>query len=171
MPVTLGMSHAIYYANWWMPVPWYAPPIFTRGAQLGAPHVRALLGEPHEEWDGFRQRIIDGCGVHVSYGGGAEAVRRKFKGHPDTYLNAPRFLRPGWIERCIEYGVHFEGWSVLHRVDAGEMPPLLRRMYEDAPQLFDFSPAPAERARRAFCGYAWLRRSGRLPDRLVDWLD
>lgn len=170
-PVTLGMPHSIYYANWWMPLPWYAPPIFTRGSQLGAPHVRALLGEPHEQWDGFRQQIIDGCGVHVSYGGGAEAVRRKFKGHPDMYLNAPRFLRPGWIERCIEYGVHFEGWSVLRRVDAAEMPPLLKRMYEDAPQLFDFSPAPDERARRAFCGYAWLRRSGRLPDRTVEWLD
>jgi hypothetical protein len=87
------------------------------------------------------------------------------------YLNTPLFHRPGWIERCIECGVHFEGWSILRRVDEEEMPPLLKRMHKEAPELFNFSPAPPERARRAFCGYAWLRRSGRLPGRVVDWCD
>lgn len=169
--VTLGMAHAIYFANWWMPVQWIAPPIFARGSQLGEPHARALLGEPHEQWDGFRQRIVDGCGVHVSYGGGADAVRRKFIGHPDTYLDTPRFHRPGWIEWCLAYGVHFEGWSTLRRLRADEMPPLLTRMNEYAPHLFDFTPVPPEAERNALCGYAWLRRSHRIPDRTVEWLD
>jgi hypothetical protein len=154
-----------------MPFPWIAPPIFARGSQLDAPHVRALLGEPHEQWDGFRQRIVDLCGVHVSYGGGADAVRKKFTGHPDTYLNTPRFHQAGFIERCIEYGVHFEGWSVLRRLSEDEMPPLLRRMREYARELFDFTPAPPEDERRALCGYAWLRRSRRIPQRVVDRLD
>jgi len=171
LPVTLGMAHAIYFANWWMPDPWYAPPIFARGAQLEAPHVRALLGEPHEQWDGFRQRIVDGCGVHISYGGGADAVRDKFTRNSDTYLNTPRFRRRGYIERCISYGVHFEGWSVLKRLPPDEMPPLLRRLSEHAPELFDFSAPPPDDERRALCGWAWLRRSSHISDAMADRFD
>src|SRR5439155_22116051 len=142
-----------------------------RGSQLGEPHVRAMLGEPHEQWNGFRQRIVDGCGVHVSYRGGAAAVRKKFTTNSDTYLNTPRFHTPGFVERCIEYGVHFEGWSVLRRLQPREVPPLLERLQESAPHLFDFTTPPDEQERRALNGYAWLRRSSRIPDGAVDWLD
>ena len=168
---TLGMPHAIYFANWWAPKPWGAPPVFGRGSQLDEPLMRSLLGGPHDDWDDFRQRIVDGVGVHVSYLGGADAVRKKFRGHPDTYLDTPRSQRPGFIERCIEYGVHFEGRHLLHRVRREDLPPLLRRLLEKAPDLLNFSPAPAEGAARALAGYAWMRGSPRLPQRVVDWLD
>jgi hypothetical protein len=170
-PVTLGMAHAIYFANWWMPTTWIAPPMFARGSQLGDPALKPLLGEPHEQWEGFRQRIVDGCGVHISFSGGPEGVRRKFLGNADTYLNAPRFTKPGFIERCIEFGVHFEGWRVLDRLAVDRLPPILQRMNECAPELFDFSSSQPMDERRAMCGYAWLRRKGSIPDRVVDWLD
>lgn len=171
MTVTLGMPHAIYFANWWAPKPWGAPPIFGRGSRLDEPLMRSLLGEPHDEWDDFRQVIVDGVGVHVSYLGGADAIRKKFRGHPDTYLDTPRYLRPGFIEHCIEYGVHFEGKQLLHRVRYEDLPPLLRRLKEKAPHLLSFSPAPVEGSARSLSGYTWIRRSPRLPQRIVDWLD
>ncbi len=170
-PVTLGMAHATYYANWWLPLPWSAPPVFARGSQLGEPLVRSLLGEPHEEWDGFRQRIVDGCGVHISYVGGPDAVRKKFLGHPDTYLGDARYHRPGFIEWCIRFGVHFEGWGVLRRIRLDEMPAVLQRLYARAPHLFDFTPAPPAAKTHALSGYALLRRSSSFPHRAIDWLD
>ena len=171
MTVSLGMPHAIYFANWWAPKPWGAPPVFGRGSHLGEPLMRSLLGLPHDDWDDFQQRIVDGMGVHVSYLGGADAVRKKFRGHPDTYLDTPRSQRRGFIERCIEYGVHFEGRHLLHRVRREDLPPVLRRLLEKAPHLLNFSPAPAEGTARALSGYAWIRRSPRLPQRVVDRLD
>ena len=169
--VSLGMAHAIFYANWWMPKPWGAPPVFGRGSQLDEGLMKNILGEDHDDWDGFRQRIVDGVGVHVSYLGGPDAVRKKFAGHPDTYLNTPRYLRPGYLERCIEHGVHFEGRQLLRRLRLDELPPVLQRAHAIAPHLFDFSPAPRAAAAHALCGYAWLRRSPRFPQRTVDWLD
>lgn len=171
MTVTLGMPHAIYFANWWAPKPWGAPPVFGRGTQLDEPLMRSLLGGPHDDWDDFQQRIVDGTGVHVSYLGGADAVREKFRRIADPALNTALSQSPGFIERCIEYGVHFEGRDLLHRVRREELPPLLQRLLQKAPHLFNFSPAPAERAARALAGYAWLRRSPRMPQRVVDRLD
>ena len=170
-PVTMGMPHATYYANWWLPLPWSAPPVFARGSQLGEPLVRSLLGEPHEQWDGFRQRIVDDCGVHISYAGGADAVRAKFLGHPDTYLGDARYHREGYIEWCMRYGVHFEGWGVLRRLRQDELPPVLQRLHERAPQLFDFTPTPGNAKAMALSGYALLRRSSRLPQVLADRFD
>jgi len=169
--VSLGMAHAIYFANWWMPKPWGAPPVFGRASQISGPLMRCLLGESHNDWDGFRQHIVDGVGVHVSYLGGADAVRKKFRGHPDTYLDTPRSQRPGFIELCIEFGVHFEGRYLLDRLSPQDLPPILQRLRAIAPHLFDFSPAPHGDAARALAGYAWLRQSQRFPQRIVDWLD
>jgi beta-1,4-mannosyl-glycoprotein beta-1,4-N-acetylglucosaminyltransferase len=170
-PVTMGMPHATYFANWWLPLPWGAPPVFARGSQLGEPLVRSLLGEPHEDWEGFRQRIVDDCGVHISYSGGANEVRKKFLGHPDTYLGDARYHRPGYIEWCIEYGVHFEGWGVLRRIPSDALPPLLQRLRARAPHLFDFTRAPSPAKTQALSGYALMRRSSSIPQRAVDWLD
>jgi hypothetical protein len=170
-PVTMGMPHATYFANWWLQAPWGAPPVFARGSQLREPLVRSLLGEPHDDWDGFRQRIVDNCGVHISYSGGPDAVRKKFLGHPDTYLGDARYHLPGYIEWCIEYGVNFEGLGVLQRIPRDALPPILERLYARAPHLFDFTPAPSPARTQALSGYALIRRSRRFPHHAVEWFD
>jgi len=170
-PVRLGMPHAIYFANWWLPLEWPEGPMLVRGSELREPVMRTLLGEPHDEWDGYRQRIVSGCGVHVSYLGGAEAVRAKFAGHPEADVLTARGDEHGHVDRLVHYGVHYEGRYVLRRVPRAELTPLLARLYEFAPPMFDFTPAPSLRAANALCGYAWLRHHGRLPPRVLDELD
>jgi hypothetical protein len=161
-PVRLGMPHAIYFANWWLPVQWPDGPMLVGGSELDEPVMRTLLGDPHDEWDGYHQVIVGDCGVHVSYTGGIDTVLEKFGTLANEELRTGRPER-AHVRRLLDLGIHFEGRYVLDRRAESALPPVLRRLYGRAPELFDFGAPPATAQARAYCGYTWVRYRGRIP--------
>jgi beta-1,4-mannosyl-glycoprotein beta-1,4-N-acetylglucosaminyltransferase len=174
-PIRLLMSHAVYFANWLMPRPWADGTLAFHRGQFTEPMVRLQLGDNHREWDGYREHQLADAGVHLSFLGGAEGVRDKLEAYSHQEFNTDRFRGEPHLERCIAYGVHFQGREALRKLPRAMLPPVLRRLSERdlSAAFFDFSPPAASRFRtRAYCGYTWLRTRTRLvPDRVLRSID
>ncbi len=172
-PVRLRQHHAVYYANWLMPRPWSNSTLAFRGNKFSDAMVRLQLGDNHKDWDGYREVHLAGAGVHLSFLGGVGAIRTKLASYAHQEFTVQRFSGAPHLERCVEFGVHFQGRDVVRRLRRDELDPLLRRLSEQpaASMFFDFrAPAPRVRA-RAYCGYTWLRTRARTRDGLVRFVD
>jgi hypothetical protein len=92
-PLQLLMEHAIFFANWSAALTWRMPFAWDNGTMalrlrhLDHPMARVLLGEPHEEWHGFVQHQVPDAGVHLSWLGGRDTVRRKLAAHSQQEWN------------------------------------------------------------------------------------
>lgn len=173
-PIRLLMSHAVYYANWLLPRPWADGSLVFRRDQFDEPMVRLQLGDNHKEWAGYREHQLAEAGVHMSFMGGAEGVRRKVAAYSHQEFNTDRFRGAPHLERCITYGVHFQGRDALRRLTRPMLPPLLRRLSERpvSAGFFDFRPSDVSQLQtRAYRGYTWLRTRSRAPDAVLAWLD
>lgn len=174
-PIRLRLDHGIYFANWVMPRRWSNGTLAFRGDQLGEKMVLQRLGHPQRNWEGYEEIQLDDAGSHISFLGGVETIRRKFTAYSDDEFNDIRFHGAPHLERCIEYGVHYQGRDVLRRLRRQELTPLLRRLSERAlmSPFFDFTPAPLSAFQaRAYCGYTWLRTNvRRVPEGFLRKLD
>lgn len=170
-PTRLVMHHALYFANLVASTPWIEGPMVFRGADLLDPMVRAQLGDPHGEFDGYRERRSPAAGWHFSFLGGSTAVRAKLAAYSHQECNTTRDNDADHLDRCLRYGVTVDGRHLLRRVGREEWDPLVRRLFEGAPQLFDLNPPESPQACRAYCAYAWARRRPWMPELLVDYLD
>jgi hypothetical protein len=170
-PTRVGMRHATYYANWMLPTPWCEGTFAFRAAQRDDPMARVLLGEAHDEWEGYREPLVPDGGWHLSYLVTAPGVSEKFGAASDQQYDNDRDRAPAHLERCLQYKVHFQGRHLLRRLPREQFDPLLERLLAGRPDLFDFGPAPSAWRARAYCTYTWLRRMPRFPRSLVRWLD
>jgi beta-1,4-mannosyl-glycoprotein beta-1,4-N-acetylglucosaminyltransferase len=174
-PVRLRLHHAVYFLNWILPNPWSNSTLVFRPTQFRDPMVRLQLGDSHREWEGYRELQLEDAGVHASFLGGADAIRRKLTAYSHQEFNEPRISGPGYLERCIEYGVHFQRREPVRIIPRERMNPLLRRLSErpTSEGYFDFrSPALPSFQTRAYCGYATLRtKTNLIPERLYGLLD
>lgn len=174
-PLRLVMHHSVYFANWILPRPWWNGTLAFRPAQFEEPLVRLQLGDNHRDWDGYQEVQLDDGGVHMSFLGGAEAIRRKVAAYSHQEFNTERFIGAPHLERCLSHGVHFQGREALRRLRRRELSPLLLRMSErpSSESFFNFAAPALTRAQvRAYCGYTWLRtNSSVVPDRFRHFVD
>lgn len=173
-PVRLRMDHACYFANWILPKPWSNSTLAFRTDQFDAPMVRVQLGDTHKDWAGYQEMQLDQAGVHLSFLGGAESIRSKLAAYSHQEFNNERFMGAPHLERCVEYGVFYDGRDVVHRLRRHQLNPLLRRLSErsSSSSLFNFDAPPLSPLRtRAYCGYTWLRGRRRVPDRFLQLVD
>jgi beta-1,4-mannosyl-glycoprotein beta-1,4-N-acetylglucosaminyltransferase len=174
-PLRLCLHHGIYHANWIRRLPWANGTLAFRGDQLGEKMVLQRLGHPQGGWDGYVEDQLADAGVHISFLGGVDVIRRKFTAYSDVEFNDIRFHGAPHLERCIEYGIHYQGREVLRRLGRSELTPLLRRLSEDplTASSFNFSPSPLSPLQaRAYCGYTWARTNvRRIPERVLRTLD
>jgi Glycosyltransferase family 17 len=174
-PLRLRLHHAVYFANWLLPRGWSNSTLAFRPDQLHEPMVRVQLGDFHREWDGYQEFQLDDAGLHASFLGGAQSVRRKLDAYSHQEYNDGRFTGAPHLERCLEYGIHFQGREVVRRLQRQELGPMLRRMSErpESAHFFNFRRPPMGSFRtRAYCGYTWLRaRWAGMPEWLMRFLD
>jgi hypothetical protein len=159
-PVRLQQQHAIYFANWVMPRPWTNSTFVFHADQFGDAMVRQVMGREHEDWTDYREIQLADAGVHVSFLGGVGPIQRKLSAYAHQEFNDERVKSTLHLERCMDYGVHFEGRDQLRRLRPDELSPLLRRLSErpQSAAFFDFRPTTLSPFRaRAYCAYAWLR--------------
>ena len=174
-PIRLRMDHGIYHANWLMPRPWSNGTLAFRGDQLGEKMVLQRLGRPQTDWDGYEEIQLDDAGAHLSFLGGVDTIRKKFTAYSDDEFNDIRFHGAPHLERCMDYGIHYQGRDVLRRLRRSELSPLLRRLSEHPPSssFFDFTEPPLSGFQAAaYCGYTWLRTNvGRVPAWFLGMVD
>jgi beta-1,4-mannosyl-glycoprotein beta-1,4-N-acetylglucosaminyltransferase len=171
-PVRLHMQHCNYFANWVQPEPWRDGTwMFLLGQESEHPRLRVLFGEPHSEWQGYVEEYVPDAGWHLSFLGGAEAIRNKWSAYAHQENNTAIDRRPGHLERCFKFGVHFTGRALLQKqrlVDPG-----LGTLAEVRPDFFRYERQPWRPMALAVMSWTWLRRKP-LPEgirRLVDGSD
>jgi hypothetical protein len=137
--------------------------------------VRLQLGDSHRDWKGYQELQLDDAGVHASFLGGVNAIRSKLAAYSHQEFNEQRVSGTPFLERCVEYGVHFLRREPVRRLRRDQMNPLLRRLSERpaSASFFDFRTPPLNDFQiRSFCGYAWLRAHKELvPERLYAAVD
>lgn len=164
-PVRLHMMHANYFANWVHDEPWRNSAwAFCLGQERDHQMLRVHLGEPHSDWDGYVEEFVPNAGWHLSFMGGEHAVRRKWEAYSHQENNTPIDLRPGHLERCFTYGVHFTGYTLLKKLPVVE--PELETLSLVQPNFFRFEPPPPPSLARAVQTWTWLRRKRWVPDAL-----
>jgi beta-1,4-mannosyl-glycoprotein beta-1,4-N-acetylglucosaminyltransferase len=174
-PLRLRLHHAVYFVNWLLPRPWSNSTLVFRPSQFPDPMVRLQLGDSHREWQGYRELQLDDAGVHASFLGGVPAIRRKLTAYSHQELNEPRVSGAPHLERCVEYGVHFQRREPVRRLKRDQLNPLLRRLSErpESAPFFDFRASPlSDFQTRAYCGYSRLRScTSIVPERLYRLVD
>ncbi|HVU71889.1 MAG TPA: hypothetical protein VHE83_02905 [Mycobacteriales bacterium] len=172
-PLRLVQRHAIYRANWVVPEPWEEGTFACRGSDLDNPMLRWHLGEGHLpdlRAINYTEPLLLDAGWHVSYLGDANAVRAKFEAFTHQEFNNARDNDPAHLARLIENRVHFVGRIALEVLPPEQLDSTLRHLLELRPEWFDFASPPRWR-QHAYTSWVWLRRSPRVPERLVTTLD
>lgn len=169
-PVRLHMVHANYYANWVHREPWRNSAwAFRLGQERDHQMLRVHFGEPHSDWEGYVEEYLPDAGWHLSFMGGEAAVRRKWAAYSHQENNTELDRRPGHLERCFRYGVHFTGAALL--VKQQEVEPELASLQRARPDLFRFDKPSNWWLSRAVMSWTWLRRKEQVPERLRRSLD
>jgi beta-1,4-mannosyl-glycoprotein beta-1,4-N-acetylglucosaminyltransferase len=159
-PLRLRLHHAVYFMNWLLPKPWANSTLVFRPSQFREPMVRLQLGDSHREWQGYRELQLDDAGVHASFLGGVTAIRRKLDAYSHQEFKDARVSGSPHLERCVEYGVHFQRREPVRRLRQDELSPLFRRLSEGpaSASFFDFRAPPlSDFQTHAYCGYSWIR--------------
>lgn len=164
-PERLRLDHAMYFANWYLPQPWDNSTLAFRPGQLDEPMLRAQLGRPHDDWEGYTELQVDDAGVHLQFVNGPALIRSKWATYTHQEFNHERYNAAPHLERCLALGVDFTGRNVLRRAGRAALSPWLADLAADPAHawLFDFSEPGRELEREAYCGYTWLRTQPRVP--------
>ena len=172
-PVRLRLIHSVYFANWHLPTPFDNSTMAFRPGQFDEPMLRAQLGRPHGDWEGYSELQLDEAGIHLQFVGGAELIRSKWATYTHQEFNEERYNARPHLERCVELGVHFTGRFVARRLDREALPSWLATIADDPANgwLFDFTAPPREGVREAYCGYTWLRTKDQFPLSVARFID
>jgi beta-1,4-mannosyl-glycoprotein beta-1,4-N-acetylglucosaminyltransferase len=172
-PLRLAMKHSLYFANWVLKSEWLDGPVVCRRSQLQFPMVEDLLvdARPSPAKRGRREPVLGSAGRHLANLGGAALLREKLTAYSHQEQNTERNRRPGHLERCAYYGVHFGGRDMVRRLDASQLDPLLERLREYRADWFNFEPAPRWLESHAFAAYTFIRQSAHVHDSVIDFLD
>jgi hypothetical protein len=167
------MKHSLYFANWVLKSEWLDGPVACRRSQLGFPMVEELLvdAQPSLVKRSRQEPVLGSAGRHLANLGGAALLREKLTAYSHQEQNTPRNRRPGHLERCVHYGVHFGGRDMTRRLDESQLDPLLKRLRRHQADWFNFEPAPPWLESHAFAAYTWLRQSKHMPDGVTGFLD
>jgi beta-1,4-mannosyl-glycoprotein beta-1,4-N-acetylglucosaminyltransferase len=170
-PIRLGMMNAVYRANWILPQPWIEGPFAFRGDQIDDKGVRSLLGVSLVDDPDYRELVLPSAGYHVSSIGTPLTLADKFASFAHSEYDNERDRALVHLERCFQFGVHFDGRWLIDRLKRDELGPMLERLYAYKPEWFDFTQIDSRWKARGYRGYTWLRRQGWLPNGLFDLID
>lgn len=162
-PARLVMEHAVLAANLKLPTLWTDGPKACRGNQLDHEEMALLLGDEEAVWSATNPFIVPNAGWHLSYLGGAGAVREKLASFQHTEFDTPFNRSAQHLRRCVHYGVDLRGHHLLKRLEARELPAMLVELQRTWPGVFDFRPDPPHLARLLYRAYARARQWERFP--------
>ncbi len=162
-PAIFHMPHAIYFVDCLSPdtfrhIPTFRARDYTRMIEL----QRAPGG-----WGGAD--LVGG--LHVSFLGGPEQIRRKVAAYSHQEYDLERVANLAHLERCLRYRAHFTGTVAMRVSPMSAWTSLQHALARELPGSVAGSEAVPRSRSEAFTGYARLRRTKRLPDRLVGWTD
>jgi beta-1,4-mannosyl-glycoprotein beta-1,4-N-acetylglucosaminyltransferase len=166
-PTRLVLRHAVYRANFEVPVPWRGGTKAFRASDMEDDELDVLLGRrPGPYRPGMPpdidRALADGGGWHFSYLGGSSAIQRKLSvfAHDDW---SPALREQAHLDACVRLGVDLHGTHLYRRLREQDLDDQQRRLFYELPHLFDFS-LQGSHARRL--GYrAWARYRRALPTR------
>ena len=123
------------------------------------------LGDTHKNFDGYVEDYLPDAGWHLSFLGGADAIRTKWAAYSHQEYNTVVDRHPGHLERCFRHGTHFQGRAQLHKISRADLDPHLLTFEALRPDFFRFEPETSSYAQRAYRSWTWLRRTFTLPER------
>ena len=166
-PVRLHLQHLNYFANWthralWQNSAW----AYRHGQAADHRMLWVHLGDTHKNFDGYVEDYLPDAGWHLSFLGGAEAIRTKWAAYSHQEYNTIVDRHPGHLERCFRHGTHFQGRAQLRKISRADLDPHLLTFEAVRPDFFQFEDETSDYARRSYRSWTWLRRTFTLPERL-----
>ena len=161
-PIRLVLDYSLYYADLRAPMPWYNGPLWFRADMLDEPMVRVQLGEPHSDWDGYRELRLADAGVHYSFLGGVGFVQAKLSAYSHQEMNRPEIRAEDHLRRCLKMRIQLAGEFTLRQLRTDQLDPVTASLGARHPEFLASGPMPLRRS-RAYAGLTRLRRHRRLP--------
>jgi hypothetical protein len=120
-----------------------------------------MLGDPVHLTSVYDEEYLPDAGWHLSFIGDHDKIRRKLGDYSHQELNRGGVHDDAFLDACLRYGSHFAGWAPVWRVPQADLDPDLAGLARQAPELFDFTPAPPRAATLAWT--MWARLHQHLP--------
>lgn len=161
VPLRLGMHHSIYFANWQLPHEFELGTMAFRPSQRDHQMVRALLGDRHDDWTGYVEDYVPAAGRHLSFLGGADAIRQKLSAYSHQEYDDDRYRGAGHLEQVIRRGIHLDGVFEVRRLPPEEFDEVITAAAEQNEDLVNLTRAPARLRRDAYRLATRLRTTDR----------
>ena len=159
-PVRLHLQHLNYFANWAHDAQWQNSAWAYRHGQADDHRMLWVhLGDTHKDFDGYVEDYLPDAGWHLSFLGGAEAIRSKWAAYSHQEYNTVVDRHPGHLERCFRHGTHFQGRAQLRKISRADLDPHLLTFEALRPDFFRFEAETSSYAQRTYRSWTWLRRT------------